>query len=506
MWRKTLDDLIERGRQLAETLRVDLDEKQRVGFELISHNVNNGGLGVGIGPPGTGKTVVFNSVHAEVFDNIEEKEIILHVAPTNRLVEETAVRTIALLIMKGYDINSLRNMVRVYGSRFEPQRLDKNVKLVITTGYQPGALTFLSGVKESVHLMIDEASTTALHEAFIPLSMSLANEIKRKNIKFIGSFNVIGDPMQAIVESSRWKYEQLIVYRMILAIIPEKERDEVERDPPKMFEIAEKYANSSEVRYFFLNSTYRMPRPTEQLVSIPFYNGKLMAIKGCSDVLRGIATDNSQTRSFISEAKYLSKLNKVVDAIDNSLDSLIPVVYIVDKGQAYSSESGRRLPELNEYDKFRALLGAEVAAYVALRTHVPKVLLVAPYNEVVQQASQYVHSYLRKHLSDRVNSISFGTIHAVLGSEADVVVAVMGKEYIGEEYETMYFQMPELINVQLSRHSKMLIVIGNIEKLSKNMVKKGEGYKHVSKIIEVIKDLEDKDLVKIVRCRETECR
>lgn len=498
--RIALDDLIEAGRRMAEEFRsFTLDTEQQKGLECISKNIRDGGLAVGVGPPGTGKTIVFNRVYADSFDSVDEKEAVIHVAPTNRLVEETAVRTIALLTIKGFDVGSLRSMIRVYGSRFEPEPLDKDVRFVFTTGYQPGALIKLSQHKSSVHLMVDEASTTALHEAFISLSTSLVNEIRKRNVRFVGSFNVIGDPMQAIVAPSeiRWKHEHLIVYRLVLSIIPEDEREEVLRDPPKMFEVAEKHASVSGLRYFFLDRTYRMPNPTETLVSIPFYDRKLKAAKNYSDALKGVLLENSQVPSFVNETLHLGKQNKVREALDNALESRIPVVYVRDKGPAFSLEHGRRFRGLDEYDRLRSTLGSEVAAYVALRTCVPRIMLVAPYNELVQQARSFALSRFARHLGERRYSLSFSTVHSALGSEADIVVAILGKEYVGEHHETLYFQTPELINVQFSRHSRMLIIIGNIERLAKKMSGKGEGYKHVGRIAEAIENLKGEELIRV---------
>lgn len=495
--RRTLDDLIRNGLRLTERFNVKsltLDSSQSTGAGQVSKVVENGGLAVGIGPPGTGKTVIFNVAQADVIDGIEDDEVLVHVAPTNQLVEETAVRTIALLFSKGFSDSDLRTFIRVYGSRFEAQKISEDVKLVYTTGYQPGALRKLASLKKRVHIMVDEASTTALHEAFIPLSMALAEEIRKGDIEFVGSFSVIGDPMQAIVgtESWRWKYEQLIVYRMTLSLIPKDERESILEDPPALFELAEKYANDSKIRYFFLNKTYRMPSPTENIVSIPFYKRRLVAAKDYLSVLKNILVEDPRAQGLARDSKLLGK---VKDCVDNALDSNIPVIYIEDSGNAY--QSPRVLPGLDEFDKIRSVLAAEIAAYIALRTNIPRISLITPYNEMAIQTQLYVKTHLSKHLGNRISDLSFSTVHSSLGSEADIVVVIMGKEYGGsEEYSskmrTIYFQAPELVNVQFSRHSSMLVIIGNIEKLAKQMSK---DYAYVSKIMDALKELEEKDVV-----------
>lgn len=499
--RRSLEDIIRTGFQLAEKLHMQaLDLQQQRGLECIGENIKNGGLAVGVGPPGTGKTMVFSKAYVENLENIDSDEVIVHIAPTNRLVEETAERTIALLVSRGYDEKDLNSIVRVYGSHFEPKPLDKDVKLVFTTGYQPGALAKLSMSRNAVHVMIDEASTTAFHEAFISLSIALTKEIKSKRGEFIASFNVIGDPMQAIVEygGSRWKYEHLIVYRMILSIIPEDERDDVKYNPSKMFELAEKYANQSEIGYFFLNKTYRMPKPTEILVSMPFYDEKLVAVRDYNEALKNILSDSSQINSFINRSHFLNRYEKVRETIDNALDSAIPIVYIVDRDGYKKSRYGGYLG-LDEYDDIRTKLGSEIAAYLAYRTTVQKIMLLAPYNDIVQQAHWYTRRSFGDLLEKRLEKLSFRTVHSALGSEADIIVAILGKEYIGETHETIYFQIPELINVQFSRHFRMLVIIGDVEKLADNMNKIGGEFKHVSRIKNAIEKLKEKDLIKITK-------
>lgn len=504
MTRITLDNIVKFGVELACEFRSpNLDQEQTKGLRFIKENIERGGLAVGIGPPGTGKTMVFSRAYAESFGEIDKDEVIVHIAPTNRLVEETAVRTVALLTEQGFNEQDLKNSIRVYGSHFEPAPLTGDVKLVFSTGYQPGALVKLSRLKRKVHIMVDEASTTAIHQAFISLSMALVNEIKKDNVEFIASLNVIGDPMQAIVESyePRWKYEHLIVYRITLSIIPEEERKTVLMDPPKIFSLAEKYADKSGIKYFFLNKTYRMPKPTEVLVSIPFYEQKLQAVKDCKQVLRDMLSDSSRTYSLISDSQCLRRYNDVKEAIDNALDSQIPVVYIRDSGDAYSTSRSYR--GLDEYDELRSRLGGEIAAYLALRTVARRIMMIAPYNEIIQQARWYVRSSFAKILEEeRVKAIGFSTVHSVLGSEADIIVAVLGKEYPGSKYETLYFQMPELINVQLSRHSRLIVIIGNIEKLADNMSKKGKGYKHIGKLKMAVENLKERDYIAMAEIKQ----
>jgi len=493
--RKNLSEVISEGIDLTDKIRsISLDDSQREGVSYIKKAVDYGGIAVGVGPPGTGKTQVFSYVIARRYSELEKDEAIIYIAPTNSLVGEAAIRTIACIVNenKGYKEEDLKNSIRVYGSRYEPLRLDESVKLIFTTGYQPGALKRLTEAKKRIHLLIDEASTTALHEALMPLSMSIEQKLmkeKAKSIEFIGSFSVIGDPMQALVDPNygwRWKIEQLIVSRLIMALIPENEREEVIELPPMMFELAKRYAGSSDIKYFFLDRTFRMPKPTELLVSIPFYNRMVTAVRDYNEAMKDIES-NVTCSSLRNDAKFL---NRIESTIEEAISSKYPIVYIRDTKSAYY---GQRSKGLDDYDEYRAILGAEIAAYLARKTTLTRITVITPYNEMVTQSQFHIKRFER-HLGDRKRSISFKTIHSSLGLDSEAVIVVMGKEHKGEEFETIYYQSPELINVQFSRHMKMLIIIGNIEKLAKNMETK---YPYVGKIKESLEELKKEDKIKI---------
>jgi hypothetical protein len=95
--------------------------------------------------------------------------------------------------------------------------------------------------------------------------------------------------------------------------------------------------------------------------------------------------------------------------------------------------------------------------------------------------------------------IRVSTIHSALGSEADIIVAVLGKEYKGKEEDkmTIYFQTPELINVQFSRHRRMLVIIGNIEKLANAFEKTRTPY--VSLLTKALNELKERELISEVK-------
>jgi hypothetical protein len=500
-----LQDLLnEANKNRTSLTRIKLNETQQKGANNIVETIKSGGIALGIGPPGTGKTVAFNIAQSDVFEKIDEKEVLVYVAPTNRLVEECAVRTLAFLLSKGYNENDLKSFIRVYGSRFKPEHLKEDAKIVFTTPYQPGALKSLSKIKSHVHIMVDEASTTPLHGPFIETAMAMA-EIIRKRERLLGwiySFSVIGDPMQAITEryTLRDKFELLIVGRLLLEIIPEDERSYALQNPPALFELAEKYHPSFGIGYFFLKYTYRIPEPTELIVSVPFYNRILKGVESYEKRLKNIKEKTPSVISWVLQnCSFLRDKNDIVDVIDNSLDSQIPIVYLKDKGPAYIYKKGRSLLEMEELDIKRAEVASEVAAYLAALTADNVTIdVLTPYVEMKTQIQMRLKALVgsREELKRRIR---VSTIHSALGSEADIIVAVLGKEYKGKEEDkmTIYFQTPELINVQFSRHRRMLVIIGNIEKLANAFEKTRTPY--VSLLTKALNELKERELISEVK-------
>jgi len=485
--------------------RTLLDPAQLQGVDKIADAIAYGGMSVGVGPPGTGKTVMFNVTQSDVFEKLDKSEVIVYVAPTNRLVEECTVRTLAYLLVKGFNEAELGNLIRVYGSRFKPEPLKNDVKIVFTTPFQPGALKDLSRIKDAVHLMVDEASTTPLHGPFIELAMSMVKAHKNKRMEWLYSFSVIGDPMQAIAEGykSSEKFKLLIVGRTLMKLIPEDERKVVQQDPPKIFELANKHASSLGIKYFFLDNTYRIPKPTELLVSIPFYNEMLKGVESYKQRLKDIKLEAPSLRSSVLERCRRLK-DEILHKVDNALDSQIPIVYVRDRGLAYTYRAhgvviGRRPQEIDELDVFRAELASEIAAYLFTTTvDDVKIDVLTPYTEMKTQIQLTLKRLIDAKLDQKLRQrIRVSTIHSALGSEADIIVVALGKEYKGDETTTIYFQTPELINVQFSRHKKLLVIIGNIERLVRGFEK--SGYAHISRLTEALNKLRGQGLISEVK-------
>jgi hypothetical protein len=485
---------------------IHLDNAQRGTANNVLNVVESGGVAVGIGPPGTGKTAVINIAEFEVFEGIDRDEAVIYVAPTNRLVRESAVRTLALLLSKGYSRSELSGLIRVYGSQFKPEHLNEDVRIVFTTPYQPGALKSLSRIKHTIHLMVDEASTTPLHGPFIEIAMAMADVIRRKQLDWIYSFSVIGDPMQAIAGeyTLRDKFKLLIVGRLLLESMPEDEEEHVLQNPPKLFELAERYKSYLDIKYSFLKYTYRIPRPTESIVSKSFYNGMLEGVESYGQRLKDIKLEAPGLKLNVLQRRLILKESNIRNKLDNALDSQIPIVYIEDKGPAYLDKEGRRPKELEELDVKRARAASEIAAYLAASTldHV-RIDVLTPYVEMKTQIQSHLNLLIgsMSELKSLRRRIRVSTVHSALGSEADIVVAVLGKEYRGrEQAETIYFQTPELVNVQFSRHKRLLVIIGNIKKLARAF--EDHPYaSHVSLVADALNELKSMGLVDAIELK-----
>jgi hypothetical protein len=485
---------------------IHLDNTQRETANNVLNIVKSGGVAVGIGPPGTGKTAVINIAEFEVFEGIDRDEAVIYVAPTNRLVRESAVRTLALLLSKGYSRSELSGLIRVYGSQFKPEHLNEEVRIVFTTPYQPGALKSLSRIKHTVHLMVDEASTTPLHGPFIEIAMAMAEVIRRKQLEWIYSFSVIGDPMQAIAGeyTLRDKFKLLIVGRLLLESMPEDERERVLQNPPELFELAERHKSNFGFKYSFLEYTYRIPRPTESIVSKSFYKEKLKGVESYDQRLKDIKLEAPGLKLNVLQRCLILNESNIRNKLDNALDSQIPVVYVEDKGPAYLPKEGRRPKELEELDVKRARVASEIAAYLAASTldHV-RIDVLTPYVEMKTQIQSHLNLLIgsMSGLKSLKRRIRVSTVHSALGSEADIVVAVLGKEYRGKEQaETIYFQTPELVNVQFSRHKRLLVIIGNIERLARAF--EDHPYaSHVSLVADALNELKGMGLVDAVKLK-----
>jgi len=455
-------ELIKEGRIKRRKIE-DRGEFRRA-IRLVENSINNCKISMVQGPPGTGKTTIFEGVLKREFDREPEYGCLyLYVAPTNELVAQMFTRICHIFFNLGYEEREIKRIVRVYGSKFDytdfenlKRPVDENVKLVITTEYQR-----VRGDYEEIHFMIDEASRSLIHKPFITSSEELIRQIERGESLY-GSINVIGDPLQAIVLEDRYREKRGI--RLIMEVFTTSLLKQIgiiptSDNPIELMKLA--YDNLRGEYFELLEKTFRLPSPTEEPVSRGYYENKLKALFKAEERLKDYWTGKILSNQ--CDDRYLSWALKVVEEAITTTST--PIILIEPKDQ----EGDYRISEERTgiiFSKERAKLATAFALALSINTR-GTTCITAPYNDQILHTKMYLQDkygdILKKH-----GKIKFETVQSMLGSEADNVVAILGKEYyLGPEYKTIYFQEPELLNVQLTRHKKVLVVIGNLRKLCK---------------------------------------
>ena len=435
------------------------------------------------GPPGTGKTTVvesfvYNGVSDEIY-NIDG--IIVYIAPTNHLAAQAFERVIAALLARDYTFNDIVDITRLYGSKMTIRNCEKVfkrekmkvrppsdsdakqlvygyvdpdiVKIVFATEYQrvSGRFTKKPG---RIYLIVDEASKSPYYRAFI----SVADAIMRYE-DYPHTLVALGDPEQAITVPEAFRIRKVPLLM------------------PKIKRLLEE--NNMRDKFVMLDTTFRLPKPSEEPISHGFYEDKLHAYEPASFRLRELSElfedMRSRAESLIRGAVgWNTRLEKIFYSIYDAIITHRPVVIM--KTHTFRSESAA-----TTYDKTRTSLGILTSLVIeaflteAQRTgsYFPsQVMVTAPYSDIVTNVTfNYRHRFGNLTRQPRV-----ATVHAVIGGEADFVVTILGKEYSGfsssyywkpdDAYRTMYFNEPQVLNVQLSRHHKLLIIIGDIDRLA----------------------------------------
>ncbi len=486
-----------------------LNESQKKALDLLVSIINANRdvpLGAVQGPPGTGKTSIIEAFAETALpgflEEVGARDLILYVAPTNYLAVQAFTRiTAALLARGGFKLRDILDMTRVYGHKIVPGRCkelerrygipEELVKRVAYGDIEPGVVRLifstefqrvsgrLRGRPGKTHLIVDEASKSPYFRAFI----SVADEIMRFS-DYPASLVALGDPEQAIAVPEGFRSSVPLLMNKIIKILHELS---LEND-----------------NYVFLNITYRIPKPSEEPISHGFYDGRLQAHHRAEYKLRSIKyifEDNR--RRVIGLLRSLgaddSETMRIHDAIYGAVTSDTPIV-VLDTRREFTPAS-RKVPT---YDAFRARVATKAAlvlqAYASIEgdSSYFKTIVTSPYSDMASNigfvfASKYASRASRLLPPDSV------TVHSLIGGEADAIVAVMGKEYMSGSLRpsllvddnallTIYFNEPQVLNVQLSRHKRLLVLVGSVDRLA--AIRGRREWRKLSRTAERIIDLE----------------
>lgn len=444
-------------------------------YSLVQNAVSHGGITVLQGPPGTGKTTLYEGILHDNLEKLANGNPIIYVAPTNQLVADMLVRMAATYNHLGKNRSDLLSEVRIFGSHFIVDRpfakmrqrvnTGDGVKLVITTDMQRAA----RNVSDGFHMMIDEASKSPLQKPFVSIAEPLIRSIDEGR-SIIDSVSVIGDPKQAISLGDQYrKYkERLVMNSMIRGLLPDQVRLELDSGKIDPLDAAFNYLKGK--NFEFLDTSWRMPGPSEEPISVGYYSGRLRAKFRANEVLNDLVDRNN-----VNQLRAQStQLGLVATCVEAAIDTRRPMIY--------AKVDSRYNDEYSPYDPVRAQLGVQFAVALAAITRMKTGVLTVYVQQMNQMQLVYKVKYrelLRRMGLDGL--VSFSTTHRMLGSERANIVAILGKEHTyGEDYNTTYYREPELLNVQLSRHTRMLVIVGNLTTLvnSVNTRRQAEGDKY----------------------------
>ena len=424
------------------------------------------------GPPGTGKTKVMEGLinDKKVIDEILEKNYkFVYIAPTNELTTNGFERALRPIIMRlqesGFNIEEILSKIRIYGSAvprpyfgddLKELRKDANVSddvlrkmvyggiddalFIFTTDYQRAS----SRMRKSGYKFIpfiDEASKMPFYLPFNPISDAELRALAQGSAGIMHGLIIVGDDRQAVAVGPEYQGYG----KFLLAL-------------PKVEEILR---NLSPRQFMTLDTTFRLPEPTQQPISDGFYSDIGIQLKAAEYAKKRLEDrlKNINWKERLGKCKDFANdylWDRVINSVENALSSLIPIIMVNTKNAIEPGEYSEPMRvKLAAYYavSLRCLLGNDVGISV-----------IGPYRDLVED----VRYYLRKIGGVNIN-VRFLTVQSMLGGEDDIVIALLGKEWIANSHDdeglTIYFREPENLNVQFSRHRLMLIVIGNIQRL-----------------------------------------
>jgi len=419
--------------------------------------------GAARGPPGVGKTAVAEAVMVdEKIEKVlrDDHAVFLYEAPTNELITSAFERLISLTV---YDCESAKEFlrtVRLYGSLVPPPfisetkdellreckgitpemlrdvisgRITEDVKIVISTEFQRASAR-LKTIR-LFYLFVDEASTSPLYLPYTPLSDIALKNLMEERRGVLRRLFIVGDERQAIGLEEKYRHS---IDLLVL---------------PKIVELLSRegllYSN-----FKHIGITLRLPEPTEKPLHEGFYApiGGLQAFYKFSVRARELRLDSWRDRWGKCGNIELPHKENILNIIQKMLSSEQPLGVINIK-ESYAA--GERV------EPYRVKVAIGLAALFRCLYPNLNIAMIGPYQDLVLTAKVNYNSKYKQY-----GYVNFSTINLMLGKEADIVIAVLGKEWYGDEdTPTIYFQSPNLLNVQFSRHRAMLIVIGDVVRL-----------------------------------------
>jgi len=446
-------------------LSLPLSDENIDALNLLHSIRKDSSIGIVQGPPGTGKTTLLEHFISNEIERLNEDEMIIYLAPTNRCVADMVRKIASIYRRKGMSPKDLVNELRIFGSKIVSEEfklrtpINENTKIVISTEFQriPG----ITYTHKTFHLLIDEAGKSPLHRWIIPISNKLIERIESGG-SLIKSLSIVGDPQQAIALSDQYKgvygKNQLLLVRFLRGLIAQEKGIESYPTREVYFEelLQDAYKYLKGKHFELLETTFRLPSPSHLPISDGYYNEKLRSYERSEERMKGLWDEHKATELI----RLNEKMKKIVPSIEDALTTYRPVIYVHDPIHWGKSSDFLFSPGRAE----KGILFALALSFITGKS----TTIITPYvDQEIQTFLRLKYSELFKKLREMRghNIIKVSTVQKMLGGEDENIVAILGKEYGGKDKKTIYFQEPELLNVQLSRHRRVLVIIGNFKQL-----------------------------------------
>lgn len=464
--------------QYRQDLQESLQNAANLSKRAFLHEVEAPMIGVR-GPPGTGKTKIVEALinDSDVVNYLVTNNIrFIYIAPTNELVKNAFERALVPILQRNKGnpkeiINALK-VVRMYGSTLptpysgedirqlaselgvDTDTLKEVLRKIVHGGVDDAIYVFsteyqrASARSKSSHkfaMFVDEASRSPFYLPFNPVSDSELRELARGGRGgVIHALTVVGDDRQTIAVGPEYQG-----FGKSLLVLPK----------------VEEVLNALRLEKLFttLQTTFRLPSPTEEPIGKGFYGdvGGLRAYEEARVRIRRLMGDISERLDRCRNLRGDVLWNHVVKTVEEALgDPERPKPVII-------ANLSKSIPPGEQSEPCRIKLGVYYALlFSCLGNGKIGISVIAPYKELVDYARYYY-----RRLATESGRVRFLTVQSMLGGEDDVVISLLGKEWDSPEEPTIYFREPENLNVQFSRHRLVLVVVGNAIRLRNSAAK-----------------------------------